>query len=169
MYKTNIDCSFIWGMVERDPHCQNQNEVFGNEPLSNENSTKDLPDLGRKLIPNPQTAFSIHDHCTDPSAHNSNGYEIFVLFHECMHFIVCSSPTFTVVSAAGCTQTCNVYCQLIYGVREWYIFIDNYCTLGKPWQVGLLFTLALWASVNSHCELGTIISHHSPHDQSIFV
>ena len=56
----------------------------------------------------------------------------------------------------------NIDCSFI---RE---MVENYCSLGK-----ILFTSALRASVNSRpglsFHLGTIIFHHSPHEQSIFV
>ena len=50
--------------------------------------------------------------------------------------------------------------------------VENYCTLGK-FNLGLPFNSALRASVNRRPKLnftsGTIIFHHSPHEQSIFV
>ena len=60
----------------------------------------------------------------------------------------------------------NIDCSFIQGM------VENYCTVGKI-QSGLLLTLALRASANSRPRLkftlGTIIFHHSPHEQSIFV
>ena len=50
--------------------------------------------------------------------------------------------------------------------------VENYYTLVK-FDHGLLFTSALLASVDSRPRLNftseTIIFHHSPHEQSIFV
>ena len=63
----------------------------------------------------------------------------------------------------------NIDCSFIRGM------VENYCTLGEiqVHHLGLLFTSALLASVNSRPRLnftsGTIIFHYSPHEQSSLV
>ena len=75
-------------------------------------------------------------------------------------------PVRTKNSINGVYKT-NIDCSFIRGM------VENYCTLGKiqPWPTR--FTSALWASVNSRPRLNftsdTILFHHSPHEQSIFV
>ena len=60
----------------------------------------------------------------------------------------------------------NIDC---YFIRE---IVENYCTLGKIQPCPTIHS-ALRALVNSRPRLnftsGTIIFHHSPHEQSIFV